>query len=129
MHGRFSTGGLFPNIESCWVTFFSREVTRQKVHDMLFNMTPLKAPSIDDLHAQFCQSQWSVVGDSLFSLVNKGFKDDTVEEFFNKTPFVLILKVVGPEVVSQFCPISLCTVSYKVLIKVIANHLKPLCRC
>lgn len=55
-------------------------------------------------------------------MVRKG----VVEPFLNKTLIILILKAVGPESVSQFRPISLCTVPYKVLIKVIVNWLKSI---
>lgn len=44
----------------------------------------------------------------------------------NATHIVLISKVQNPENVSQFRPISLYNYSYKVLSKVMANHLKPL---
>lgn len=63
-------------------------------------MAPLKAPSIDGLHAQLYQTQWNVIGNSLVSIVRKGFEDGAIEEFLNKTMLVLIPKVLGPEVVS-----------------------------
>lgn len=63
-------------------------------------MAPLKAPRIDGFHAQFYQSQWSTVGDSLVIMVQKGFKEGFVEPFLNKTLIVLIPKVTGPEVVT-----------------------------
>lgn len=89
-------------------------------------MAPLKAPGIDGLHAQFYQSQWRVVGDSLFDMVRKGFEFGKIEEYLNKTLIILIPKVISPKVVSQFRPISLCSVPYKILSKVIVNRLKPL---
>lgn len=97
----------------------------QEVYDALFAMFPLKAPGIDGLHAQFYQSQWSVVGDSLFNMVRRGFELGEVEKYLIRTLIVLIPKVVGPKVVMRFHPISLCTVPYKVLMKVIVNQLKP----
>lgn len=63
--------------------------------------------------------------DSLFSIVQKGFDIGEVEAFLNKTLVIFFLKVVGLEVISQFRPISLCMVSYKLLTKVIVNQLKP----
>lgn len=43
----------------------------------------------------------------------------------NRTLLVLILKIQGPEVISQFCPISLCTVMYNIITKIIVNRLRP----
>lgn len=56
-------------------------------------------------------------------MVRNAFEKGLLEEFFNKTLIVLILKVLVLENVSQFKPISLCTASYK-MSKVIVNHLK-----
>ncbi|KAM1080494.1 hypothetical protein ACFX2B_014935 [Malus domestica] len=44
----------------------------------------------------------------------------------NSTNIALVPKIQNPETVTQFRPISLCNYSYKILSKVLANHLKPL---
>ena len=44
----------------------------------------------------------------------------------NHTFITLIPKVQNLERVSDFCPISLCNVIYKIISKAIANHLKPM---
>ena len=44
----------------------------------------------------------------------------------NNTFITLILKVKNPERVSEFRPISLCDVIYKIISKVLANRLKPI---
>lgn len=59
------------------------------------------------------------------AMVRKVFENGDLEDFFNKTLIVLILKVAAPELLSQFRLISLCAVPYKILSKVIVNRLKP----
>lgn len=44
----------------------------------------------------------------------------------NSTHIVLIPKTPHPDLVNQFCPISLCNYSYKVISKILANMLKQI---
>lgn len=44
----------------------------------------------------------------------------------NHTHIALIPKVDNPEVVSNFRPISLCNVTYKIITKIMVNWIKPL---
>lgn len=54
-----------------------------------------------------------------------GLKMERWRLFLNKTLLVLIPKVVGLELVSQFHPINLYIVPYMLLTMVIVNRLKP----
>ena len=49
-----------------------------------------------------------------------------IPEGWNETTTVLIPKVDSPEKVTQFGPISLCNVVYKVISKILANRLKKI---
>lgn len=77
-----------------------RDITVQEVYSALFEMAPLKALGVDGLHAQFYQSQWNIVGESLVALIKRGFDHGVLEEFVNKTLIVLISKVTRPKLVT-----------------------------
>ena len=49
-----------------------------------------------------------------------------VPEGWNDTTVILIPKVDGPASITQFRPISLCNMIYKVIAKVLSNRLKGL---
>ena len=62
------------------------------------------------------------ITEAVLSSLNSG----SLLKSINHTFISLILKVKNPERVTEFRPISLCNVIYKIISKVIANMLKPL---
>ncbi|KAE8671974.1 hypothetical protein F3Y22_tig00111877pilonHSYRG00265 [Hibiscus syriacus] len=54
------------------------------------------------------------------------FEQDVIPAWSNKTLLVVIPKIDVPERISQFRPISLCQVPYKIITKILVNRLKPL---
>ncbi|MBA0842410.1 hypothetical protein Goarm_002235, partial [Gossypium armourianum] len=45
------------------------KLTDLEIHNVIFGMSPLKAPGVDGFHARFYQSQWDIVGPSVCSMV------------------------------------------------------------
>lgn len=89
-------------------------------------MQPLKVSGLDGFHAIFFQHQWEVLHPSLCSLVQKVFAGDTLDPYFNRTLIALISKTERPKNMKEFRPISLCSIVYKLVTKVLANRLKQL---
>lgn len=92
----------------------------------IFSITPLKAPGTDGLHAIFYQSQWDIVGPSFCRFIKDIFSCGKVPEEINTTLLVLVPKNDNPTSLKMFRPISLCTVAYKTVTKIIANRLQML---
>jgi hypothetical protein len=88
----------------------------------LFETDPLKVPGEDGYHALFFQQCWDTVADSLLHFVNHVWVSHSLISFINNTLIVMIPKIDKPEFVSQFRPISLCNVVYKIISKVIGNN-------
>jgi len=98
--------------------------TREEVKAALFSIGDLKAPGPDGLHAIFFKRFWNMLGEDLENEVLQAVNSATIPEGWNETTIVLIPKVENPEKITQFRPISLCNVVYKVISKLLANRLK-----
>ena len=77
-----------------------------------------KASGSDGMTVLFYQKFWNIVNDDLTHMINKFILDGTVASGLNDTNICLIPKINKPNEVSQFRPISLCNVIYKIISKV-----------
>ena len=103
----------------------TREYSEQKVK-VAQQMYPLKAPGPDGMRPLFFQHFWptcgAVVSKMVLDFLNQGIPPPN----FNETHIVLISKIKEPKRVTDYRPISLCNVTYKIVSKVIANRLKKI---
>ncbi|XP_019197208.1 PREDICTED: uncharacterized protein LOC109191092 [Ipomoea nil] len=103
-----------------------REVTVEEVKDALFAMHPDKSPGPDGLSPAFFQTYWDIVGPEVVSFCRLFMFTGMLPDHINDTHIVLIPKCKSPESMSDFCPISLCNVVYRIVAKVLANRLRVL---
>jgi hypothetical protein len=101
-----------------------RLFTEEEVESVLFQMAPNKAPGVNGFNAGFFQTHWQLVKPCVVSAVLGFLNGGELREDVNKTLLVLILKVSNPQDLSQFRPISLCNVLYKLCSKTMANRLR-----
>ena len=101
-----------------------RPFSRDKVESAMNQMEPGTAPGPDDMPPLFYQSFWSLVGDEVCSAVLDCLNNCKIPDVINHTNITLIPKVKSPENITEFRPISLCNVVYKLVSKVLANRLK-----
>jgi len=72
----------------------------------------------------FYQHFWSLVNPIVIKTVLDFLNHDIVPPKFHETYIVLIPKTKNPECVTDYRPISLCNVAYKLASKTMANRLK-----
>lgn len=97
----------------------------EEVWRALNQMHPTKSPRPNGMSLIFYQKHWDVVFfgscvifcvlDALITVLCRGI---------NETYMCLILKVKHPQKITEFRPISLCNMFYKIISKVLASRLK-----
>ncbi|KAL5558507.1 hypothetical protein UlMin_034718 [Ulmus minor] len=96
----------------------------EDVKEAVFQMALTKSPGADGMSAVFYQSFWSVVGEEVtmacLGFTNRGLPLGSI----NETIITLIPKIKNPTRITEFRPISLCNVLYKIISKMLANRLR-----
>ena len=103
-----------------------KEFTRQEVVSALQKMHPVKVPSPDGISAIFFQKYWDIVGNDVTCMVLNVLNSNMLIADINRTNIALIPKTKNPTKITEFRPISLSNVIYKIISKVLANQLKAI---
>ena len=89
-------------------------------------MALLKAPGLDGMPPLFYQSYWSLLGSDVLSTILHYFNSGSLPQALGHSFITLIPKVKDPTYVSQFRPISLSNVLYRIFAKVLINWLQTI---
>ena len=101
-----------------------KDFSAEEVRTALRQMHPTKAPGPDGMSAIFYQKYWDIVGIDVTNMVLNVLNSNVSLHDINDTYITLVPKVNMPSKMKDFRPISLSNVAYKLISKVLANHLK-----
>ena len=87
-------------------------------------MHPTKSPGPDGMSPIFFKNYWDIVGVKVINCVLNALNSGIMPWGINDTYICLIPKVKSPQKITEFRPISLCNVIYKIMSKILANRLK-----
>lgn len=117
---------IFPELSRRDWDSLSRAYSTVEIDMVVKEMGSLKAPGPDGFQALFYQKNWALVAPKMYSLALDVLEGRGIPDHLNDTYIALIPKIVHLEFASQFRPIGLCNVAYKIITKVIVNRLKPI---
>lgn len=104
--------------------FFEKPFTADEVRTTLFQMAPSKAPGVDGFTAGFFQRHWDLLKVDIVPAVLDFLNGGELPVGMIDTSITLIPKVRYPQRISQYRPISLCSVLYKIASKCISNRVR-----
>eukprot|EP00253_Pinus_taeda_P030027 PITA_30027 len=102
-----------------------KEVTMEELEATLKWFKKDKSPSPDGWTIEFYIAFFEILGEDLLKIVENCRRSGRISSAIKSTFIALISKPNNPSSYNDFCPISLCNCLYKIISKIIANHLKP----
>ena len=113
-----------PRVTPDMNAYLTRPFVASEVQTALAQMKANTAPEPDGFPPLFYKQYWSKIGaevlDAVIGVLNSGILPHELSHTF----LTLIPKIKSPRRVGDFRPISLTNVLYKLIAKVLANHLK-----
>ena len=100
-----------------------KEFSREEVETAINQMKAISTLGPDSMPPLFYQSFWNTINEDVCSAVLDCLNNCRIPKEINHTHIALIPKVKSPERMSEFRLISLCSVIYKLVSKVLANRL------
>ncbi|KAG7567399.1 Ribonuclease H domain [Arabidopsis thaliana x Arabidopsis arenosa] len=119
-----SLEGMLPRVTSQMNSVLTRTVTSEEIRAAVFSIKGDSTPGADGMSGHFYQNYWDIVGPQVVEEVKQFFSSGTFPAEWNFTQLCLLPKVPNPAKMTDLRPISLCSVLYKIISKILCNRLK-----
>jgi len=101
-------------------------ITVDEVWKAISQGKPHKASGVDGIGLEFYRSEWDVIKTELVQIMNCMFLKDPLMAQQVKGHLVCIPKKPHPARIKDYRPLTLLNTDYKILVRIIANRLKPI---
>ena len=116
--------GISPTITKDMNAGLNHEYIADEVLQAFYQMAPLTTPVTNGMSPIFYKSFYHIVGGDVRAVVLVALNLGIIPNSINTTFISLIPKIQNSKKVSDFRPISLCNVFYKLIAKVLVNCMK-----
>ncbi|KAG7551546.1 Reverse transcriptase zinc-binding domain [Arabidopsis thaliana x Arabidopsis arenosa] len=116
--------GMLPRVTANMNVELTRTVTAEEVKIAAFSIRGDSTPGADGMSGLFYQAYWDIVGPQVVTEVQQFFQSGSLPHEWNFTQICLIPKKPNPSRMTDLRPISLCSVIYKIVSKILCNRLK-----
>lgn len=118
--------GMMPKVTPEMNEYLCQPFIEEEITEALVQMCPTKAPGPDGLPAAFYRKHWTIVKQEVITTCLHILNTAGTIAPLNHTFIALIPKTAKPRKVTEFRPISLCNVIYRIVTKTMANRLKTI---
>lgn len=95
-----------------------------EIKHAVFNIKGSSGPGADGFNGKFYQENWNIVGPAITLEIKEFFRTAVFPPEWNFTNICLIPKIPNPTKMTDMRPISLCSVHYKIISKILCSRLK-----
>ena len=103
--------------------------TTREIRNAVFSMDDSSAPGSDEFSCSFYQVCWDIFGFDVILCGQQFFQQNWIYPNMNSNFMVLIHKVSNAQVITQFCPIALANLLFKIIPKTLASRLGSISAC
>lgn len=106
--------------------YITQDVTDDEIRSNAFKIGKDRAPGLDRMTYAFYQQLWTTIGEDIMKDIWSFFETSVMPSQLYQMHIFLIPMIEQPSHMSDYHPISLWNVSYKIISKILIRHLKKI---